>query len=188
MKKRKLKKNVVTLLLLITSAFFASTSIAFLMNNSSLTNTFEIGTIQAEITETFQNNVKSNVRVKNTGNSIAYVRCKILTYYEMGNGKDTLISNRIPIVDVDYSLDLGKDWLYINDIYYYKYPVKPNEETSALINSCHEIRNSDKDDLVVDIYAQVIQAEPSTAIEDSWIDISVDPSTLELRETVNYNE
>lgn len=154
-------------------------TVAYLQREAKLVNTFEVGTVQTEVSETFQDNVKSNVILKNTGTEDAYLRAKVLIYYEDNEGK---IIGDIPQEGRDYEIVWGEDidtqWLKDGSgYYYYKNPVKCSEknngvsgETSVLIKRCQTIQAGEEKDrhLVVDILSQAIQADPAAAVEDAW--------------------
>lgn len=185
MKSNKIKIKLIIVLLLLITIAGGGLSLAYLMSGSKLVNTFEVGNVKTEIVENFDGSTKTDVKIKNIGNLPAYIRCKIAIYYEYQDGEKTLISNKVPKINKDYklSLNLGNDWFEVDGIYYYKYPLDANLETSNLINRAENISSSDNDKLVVDIYTQAIQIEPSKAVEEAWKDINVN-SKLELERVV----
>ncbi len=184
MKHNKFKKKTMVVLLLL-AALIVGVSIAYLKSKSGIENAFELGDIQTEISESFDGEVKKDVKVKNTGGGDAYIRCKISVYYEIQDGDATSISKNAPIQGVDYRLVLtnnfSDNWFRINDVYYYKKPVKSGEETAVLIDECKELKPKSKEKLVVDISAQAIQTNPEEAVTDAWKEVEVDSQTKELR-------
>lgn len=148
-----------------------SFTLAYLQLQSELNNRFNIGTVTPEIIETFNNNIKSDVAVKNNGNVSVYVRCKVIFYFETNAGN---ISSLIPKESLDYNIQWGnkfkEDWIQIGDIYYYKKPLQAGEQTSNLIEKCTSLNNKK---LVVDISAQSIQVKPEAAVNEAWTDVMV---------------
>lgn len=170
-------------------------TVAYLQREAKLINTFEVGTVETEVSETFQNDVKSNVLLKNTGTVETYLRAKVLIYYEDNEGK---VIGDIPQEGQDYEIIWGDEidtqWLKDSSgYYYYRNPVKCSEknngvpgETSVLIKECRP-KQTDKAKnchLVVDILAQAVQADPKAAVEDAWgSQVAVkEDGTLELKQ------
>lgn len=167
-----------------------------LQSKGNLTNQFDVGKVSAKIEENFDGQVKSDVRVTNTGNMPVYVRCNLSVYYETSKGKEQdseaetktdNISINVPKKDEDYTLqfpDGFKDnWLEIDGIYYYRKPLQ-NGESVQFIKNCKEVKKKDGEKLVVDISTQSIQAEPERAVSDAWKKVVVDSETKELKEAV----
>ena len=66
---------VVLAALLVLVLGIVGTTLAWLTDKTKdLTNTFEYAKVSCNVEETFENNVKSEVKVKNTGNTDAYIR------------------------------------------------------------------------------------------------------------------
>lgn len=195
MKEKKIGKKISIALLLLT-VIIAGVTIAYLQSKGNLTNQFDVGKVSAEIEENFDGQVKSNVRVTNTGNMPVYVRCNLSVYYETSKGKEQdseaetktdNISINVPEQGEDYTLEFPdgfKDnWLEIDGIYYYRKPLQ-NGESVQFIKNCKEVKKKDGEKLVVDISTQSIQAEPERAVSDAWKKVVVDSETKELKEAV----
>lgn len=144
-----------------------------------IVNNFTITPVKNEITEKFDNNVKSNVCVKNIGEATEWVRAYIVITWQDEAGN--VYGGSQPMPNTDYIITLNaSDWLEGNDgAYYYKHKLAPQESTQALITNCQL-----KDDveapagyyLSVEILASGIQSEPKAAFnawaKDSSIEIS----------------
>lgn len=185
MKKHKAHNKILIILLLL-AILTVGVSIAYLTSRSDISNQFTLGSVDAEIVENFDGNVKSDVKIRNTGKASAYVRCKIAVYYEVNNGDEDSISTRTPVEGTDYRLSFAEDfdanWFEADGIYYYKKPVNSGEETAVLIKECKELAKKANENLVVDISVQAIQSTPEKAVTDAWKKVVVDPTTKELKE------
>ncbi len=174
---------VVIVAVLVICIITAST-VAYLQHQSKINNSFTIGKISVEVTETFENDIKSNVSIKNTGNSDAYIRAKILIYFI---DKDGNMTGEVPVEGTDYLMSLGNgvstNWIKASDCYYFKSKVGPGKSTDVLIKTCEQIKTSPayKDGnrrLVVDIVGEAVQQD-SEAIKDAWgKDVIVDNGML----------
>lgn len=151
-------------------------TIAYLQKNSSLVNTFEKGNTEIEVKETFneEKTEKTNVYLKNEGNTSVYVRAKVLIYYEDAEGN---VLDLVPTEGTDYEKVQGSDdWIESEGIYYYKFPVGPSSEngqTTSLISKIKDLKPDDDKYLVVNILGQSVQAAPVSAVESIW-NVTVD--------------
>lgn len=151
--------------------------LAWLVSTDSLTNTFGVGKIETSIVENFPEGglVKQNVVVKNEGNVDAWIRAQINIYWIDANGNQMWDE---PKKEVDYTFDkTSTKWFEGTDgYYYYDAPVPGDQPTNNLIDSLKTIKNyGDGRQLVCDIAAQAIQADPYKAVEDAW-KVTVDDS------------
>lgn len=144
-------------------------------------NDFTYGKVSCEVLETFgkDNNryIKRDVRIKNTGNTSAYIR--VLLVFTWKDEKGNVYVNK-PQINEDYQInpDISNGWsIYQNSIgtysYYYKYPVAAGEETPNLIDSLRQTPGvvgpeNGKYALSVEIVADAVQAEPTDAVTDAW--------------------
>ena len=140
------------------------------------------------VAETFKDNVKSNVKISvnapaGEGNEhySVYVRAKIVVTWKDIDGN---VYSKIPVEDVDYSLDTtvaGNPWIKLGDgIYYHKARVNDGSETGVLIESCTQLKPAPVGyHLSVEILSQTVQAEGMTdgtgdgtgvipAVVDAW--------------------
>lgn len=184
-KRRRLKKSVKRSLIVICGLILISSTIsitvAFLTKKNNINNEFILGTVSTSIEETFENNIKENVSIKNTGNVKSFIRASIIITYKDTNN---VILLEQPEKDTDYSIDISSssNWLYneLDGFYYYKLPVEPGNNTDILINECKNIKEYDDKILNVDIVTQSIQAEPIKAVTESW-NIDVINNNLSLK-------
>lgn len=116
--------------------------------------------VNPEIIETFENNVKSNVKIKvpeTTGYSVD-VRAAIVITWKNENGD---ILSQTPVKSEDYEITMGDNWEVKSDgFYYYNQAVNSGEETGVLINECKPLKNAPVDGYTLDvqIIAQTIQS------------------------------
>ena len=177
---------LLTLVLLIGSGI--GMTVGFLSTRTEpVQNDFTYGKVSCEVLETFdkENNryIKRDVRIKNTGNTSAYIRVLLVFTWKDANGN--VYVNK-PQINKDYQInpDLSKGWsIYQNSIgtfsYYYKYPVAAGEATPNLIDSLRQTPGvvgpeNGKYALSVEIVADAVQAEPADAVKDAWDGATVD--------------
>ena len=146
-------------------------------------NTFEPAQVSCAVVERFADNVKTDVRVQNTGDATAYIRVAVLTTwkYQDQNGVDHYHAQS-PIPNVDYTITYAENtnWLLGNDGYwYYTSPVPCAKDaqvvedvlTEILISRVELLENAMAPagyTLSVEIVASAIQAEPITAAAENW--------------------
>ena len=161
--------RAITLLiaLLLFSALAVGGTVAWLTaNTSNVANTFTPSNVACRVTENFDGTTKSNVNVKNTGDTEAYIRVKLVTYRVNANGDHIGGTAEIP------AFTPGNGWEIYNGYYYYTSPVKPGEKPAAdLISSItleDEYTDADGGKQVVEVMAEAIQSQPPAAVGSSW--------------------
>ena len=173
--KRKWLGTLVALALVLCIA--GGATLAFLtVTTPSMTNVFQYGHVTCKVDETFQDNVKTDVSIRNTGDTEAYIRVKLVFTWK---DKDGNVSAQ-PVKTGDYTLDLKEDGWFEKDGYYYaKAPVAPKENTPVLIEKCTEVAANAPDGytLSLEILADAIQSTPTRAVEQAW-DVTVDTDGL----------
>lgn len=145
-------------------------TIAFVVTHTSeIRNTFTESVVKCEVDETFENNVKSNVSIKNTGDTTAYIRAFVNVTWMNESGDVASVSPKSTDYRIVYS-DSG--WLEGSDGYwYYSLPVQPNNKTTVLINSCELLETASAPDgyyLSVEIVCSAIQSTPVSVVRDIW--------------------
>lgn len=171
-------KRLATLLvsLLLVLGVAVGGTVAFLSTRTdSKENTFTPSKVTCEVTETFKNNVKSNVAVKNTGDTTAFIRAAInVTWMSNQDAANQTVSAKVPVKDTDYSIKLADNtnWIQGADgYYYYKLPVDPQVSTGVLIEECKLQNNASVPDgyhLSVEIVASAIQSAPDSVVQSMW--------------------
>lgn len=145
-------------------------TIAFVVTHTSeIRNTFTESVVKCEVDETFKDNVKSNVSIKNTGDTTAYIRAFVNVTWMNESGEVASVSPKSTDYMIEYS-DSG--WLKGSDgYYYYSLPVQPNNNTAVLIDSCRLLETASAPDgyyLSVEIVCSAIQSTPESVVSNIW--------------------
>lgn len=144
------------------------TTVAFLVTETKpVENKFSYAKISTEITEEFDGAVKSNVQIKNTGDTAAYIRATYVVTWRDMNG------NVVPSVPDGYTYTLTENpdstWKKIGDYFYYPTPVEPNSSTLGSLLYCEVKYPAEHEyQLHVEILASAIQSTPANAVTDAW--------------------
>lgn len=162
------------------TATVGSTAAWLVSKPAAVENNFVPGKVACQVLEKFGTEsgayVKRNVRVKNTGNTDAYIR--VLLVFTWKDDAGNIFSNK-PQEGKDYQIVMDDltDWIMQKSdagvYFYYKKPVAPDAETGKLIDSLRQIAGvtgpeNGKYKLSVDILADAVQADPPQAVEESW--------------------
>lgn len=139
-------------------------------NTASVEKKFTPGEVRCEVEETFKDNVKSDVKIKNTGNTAAYIRA---TYVVTWQKDDGTVNGKMPVVGTDYTIEFAENsgWKLIGDYWYYTSPVAAGGETGVLIASCKLAEGTAVPTgyhLSVEIIASAIQSEPASVVAEKW--------------------
>lgn len=164
-------------LLILAAVLAIGGTLAYIIANTTpVKNEFTPGEVRCEVEETFKDNVKSDVKIKNTGNTAAYIRA---TYVVTWQKDDGTVNGKMPVVGTDYTIKFAddSDWIQIGDYWYYTLPVLPFEagvetgETGVLIDSCKLAEGAAVPTgyhLSVEIIASAIQSEPASVVAEKW--------------------
>ena len=134
-------------------------------------NTFVMGTVPPQVTESFDHQVKKDVAVTNTGNIPAYIRVALVFTWQEGEGENAKVVGTPVDPEEDLVIDWGDSgWIKIGDYYYYTQPVAAGATTSNLIDSA-----TVKDDpatngyhMNLQVIADSIQANPTSVVKEQW--------------------
>lgn len=143
-------------------------TVAFLVTETApVENKFSYAKLSTEITEDFTGTTKSNVRVKNTGDTAAYIRAAyVVTWRDMSG-------NVVPSVPDGYTYTLTENpngtWKKIDDCFYYPYAIGTKESTDGSLLTC-TVTHPDNPEYVlhVEILASAIQSTPEDAVREAW--------------------
>lgn len=134
--------------------------------DAPITNTFNPSKVACEVTENFNGEVKSNVNVKNTGDTEAYIRIKLVTYRTNDRGQHIGGTAELPF------FTLGANWVKYGDYYYYTLPVAADETPatnladSMMLTATYE--DADGGHQSIDVMAEAIQSSPAQAVGQAW--------------------
>ncbi len=167
------KRNVIVVAVAAVLLFATGVTLAYIFTETKpVENVFAPSKVSCVVEETFENNVKSDVKIKNDGDTEAYVRVFVnITWMSLHDGQVTM--NK-PAEGQDYSITFqqGTNWQKGADGYwYYKLPVAPNEATEILIKECklNEGANAPEGfNLSVEIVSSAIQSLPTTVVAEQW--------------------
>jgi len=160
---------LVSLLLLLTVT--VGGTIAFLMDSDGpLHNLFNPSKVTTYVDETLDCETKKDVKIKNTGDTEAWIRAAVVVTWQ---DKDGNVYGQAPVAGTNYTAwTPGKDWLTGDDgFYYYKYPVAAGATTSnALITQISPIGDFSAEGyyLTVEIIGSGIQSVPETVFNSEW--------------------
>lgn len=148
-------------------------TLAFIIaNTEEVKNEFTPGEVKCEVVEQFEEpyKVKSDVKIKNTGNTAAYIRATYVVTWKADNGT---VNAKQPVEGTDYTIEFAKDsgWEKIGDYWYYTSSVAADGETEVLIASCKLAEGASVPTdyhLSVEIIASAIQSDPDTVVAEKW--------------------
>lgn len=134
-------------------------------------NTFVMGTVPPQVTETFNNHqVKEDVAVTNTGNIPAYIRVALVCTWQDNSGNVVGEPASLDDLTIDWGgegTELGNNWIQIGDYYYYTQPVAAGDTTLNLIDKA-EVTTANGYRMNLQVIADSIQANPARAVESQW--------------------
>lgn len=172
----KTKKPVALVALLVLLCCTVAGTVAYLVTSTDpVTNTFTPAHVSTAVDETFENGVKSDVKIKNTGDIPAYIRAAVIINWADGDGN----VSATPVKTTDYTIKWTKEgWVEHGGYYYYTAPVAVGALTGQLFTGCELAKGVTPPEgysLQVTILADGIQSEPADAVIQAW---GVDPSAL----------
>lgn len=177
------KKSIVLVALALLLAVAVGTTLAYIFTNTGpIQNTFKPSKVSCEVVEGFKDSVKSDVQIKNTGDTDAYIRVAVVITWKSADG--TKVWAQKPIENTDYTIDWAYDdegnatsWTPGDDgYYYYNASIAPQKSTGNLINEaklkegCTAPVGTDNTQyyLSIEIVASAIQAAPDNVVGDEW--------------------
>lgn len=157
---KNLRKIVVTALSLALLLIGTSLTMAYLNDRTDTArNNLQFAHVSCQVEETFSNGTKSNVSIKNTSDTDAYIRVILAAVWLNADGDITAPAVATPVFT-------ATDWFVQDGIYYYKLPLAPDESTKNLIGS-FPMPTQTGLTYELQIIASAIQATPE-AVSDAW--------------------
>ena len=122
---------------------------------------------------------KTNVQIKNTGDTDAYIRAAVVVNWMSEDGTKVWATKPVAGEDKDYTIsyNLSNGWIDGGDgYYYYTQPVDPGDMTNNLITSATQNATGPKGTdgtqyyLSIEIVASAIQADGmgAASAKDAW--------------------
>ena len=187
MKKKALLIMSVVLLLLVA----VGTTFAYIFTKTEpVVNTFTPSTVSCTVVENSGTTVsggiqntgdkKSNVQIKNTGDTDAYIRVTVVVNWMNDDGTKVWATKPVEGEDYTISYDLSNGWVDGGDGYYYYTkavpPTNGDNMTEVLIKNATQKNNGPKGTdgtqyyLSIEIVASAIQANGmgATSAKDAW--------------------
>ena len=173
----KRKALVLLSVVAVLAVLFVGTTAALLVSTSGpVTNTFKPADIGCSVSEVFENNVKRDVGIVNTGDTEVYIRAAIVVTWQDGNTSQPSVYGKMPTT-ADYTMELNlDDWFQDSDGFYYcRTPVAAHQSTPVLIEECTANQNTTPAGygLHVEILGSAIQSVPAEAVHELWKVVSV---------------
>lgn len=173
---------VLASLTLILIACIGGTVAYLITQTGTVVNTFKAADIPPAVVEDFDNSVKSNVKIQNTGSADAYIRASVIFTWVDSEGnvygeepKEWSSNTNSGDYTITWcGLAENGGWILGTDgYYYYKNKVGPSELTTVLFTDCKLVEGisiPEGYNFSVEILSQSIQSNPDQAIIDSWGD------------------
>ena len=187
--KRKQNKKALTLLvcLVMLVAVTVGGTLAYLMASTQpVKNEFAPSKVSCTVVEDpFDGTKKTNVQIRNTGNTKAYIRAAVVVTWKNDKGE---IYAATPQENTDYTITFNSnnDWFDGNDgFWYHRTEIAPcthvgDQEhsgcmTGVLINSCAPVADRAPSGyyLSVEIVASAIQSAPDSVVGKEWSNTKV---------------
>lgn len=209
--RRKTKKvNALLLSLLLILCVSVGGTAAYLIHSSDpVVNTFTPSKITTDIEEELDGDVKSNVAIKNTGDTEAYIRSAVVITWQ---DKDGNVYGQMPKAcmestcahascGADYAIQYNlvtsdEGWIKSSDgFYYWTKPVLSQAEnsekctTGTLIATCKPLKNAPAAGyyLNVEIIGSGIQSKPTSVVTSNWSSgvsgVATNGTTLQIKTT-----
>lgn len=179
MKNKKLWIIVALLILVV----ICGETVAYMRKQSNtLNNNFVPAIVTCQVEETYQNNEKTNIQVRNTSNVDAYLRVRLVSYWM--NSKGEILYKASPTIKFSSNDSINTaDWIAVdsgdNDnsyTYYYTKKVKPGDLISTENLTTNLLKSGSKIILetdtkgnrqVIDVIAEAIQADTEIVV-NAW--------------------
>lgn len=193
MKKHITKKTIAIISLALLILITVGTTLALVFTDTKpVQNTFTPSRVSCAVVETLVNGdnstttetsagtvsnftSKSDVKIKNTGDTDAYIRVAVVVNWMSKDG--TKVWAQKPKIGTDYEIDFKPEvenrvdiWEKGNDGYWYcKKEVAPTETTDILITEAKQLKPAPEGYyLSIEIVASAIQSTPEKVVKDEW--------------------
>lgn len=153
-------------------------TLAYILTHTlPVTNIFQPTEVTTTVVENFDGTTKSDVKIKNTGTTDAWLRAAVVITWQNAAGE---VYGQAPELGTDYSItyntsaqaDPAGQWYLGKDgFYYWDSPVAPEGLTGVLITECKPAGTAGVPEgysLTVEILGSGIQSKPAAAFNDNW--------------------
>lgn len=176
------KRIILTVCAVLIFCMITGGSIAWLVSISDpVNNKFDPAEVTITIIEEFENNLKQNVQIGNTGTVDAYISVALVPAWVDENGNVAAQEASLDDCTITWgetgaaSLDGNPDWFMVNDdddvcYCYCRKAIAPEGVTPILIKECkvNESEYGHQYDFELRIVASAVQAIPTDAVEEAW--------------------
>lgn len=200
---RKLNKRAVVLLvsLVVLAVASVGATLAYLIAATDpVENTFTPARVSCDVVESFENNVKEDVRIQNTGNTEAFIRAAVVVTWKNDKG-EIYAATPQEVTDYTITFNSNNDWVEGDDGFWYHLTeiapcthVEDQEHdgcmTEVLINYCSPVdgRAPNEYYLSVEIIASAIQSAPNSVVAKEWSNAKVSVTATDGALTVKNNQ
>ena len=185
---KKPKIPILYIVLIISAiVIFVSVSavMAYMLRESSdITNVFVPANVDCEVVEIFEDNKKTSIKVENKSNIKAYIRLRVVAYWQDSKGNIVVREEGGPEIEfgTKWTYDTEK-WFYdaAENTFYHKSAVNVGASTSELLKlggtfDGIQLNAVTKDvngveftyHPVITFIAEAVQAEPNGAVTYAW--------------------
>ncbi|MBQ2888511.1 MAG: hypothetical protein IJE29_06305 [Firmicutes bacterium] len=170
-------KALLASLLLVVGVTVGGTLAYIVAGSGPVENEFTPSKVTTAVVESFDGTTKSDVKIRNTGDTTAYIRAAVVVTWQNEDGN---VYGQKPVEKTDYDIEwnLNNGWKKAADgFYYWTSPVKSDDEdaqncyTGVLIESCEPNDNNTAPkgySLAVEIIGSGIQSVPTSVVAAEW--------------------
>lgn len=179
-----MNKKFITLLvsLLLVLCVTVGGSLAFLIDTTKpVENIFTPSKITTTVVEELKDGVKESVKIKNTGDTTAFIRAYVIVTWQNEQGE---VYGAAPVKGTDYTIsDLGSGWFEADGFYYHKAPVEKGQSTGVMFKEITAVAENFPEGytLHVEIIGSGIQSVPDEAVESAWPAVEVKDGMLNAK-------
>lgn len=167
------------LLVCVACVLAVGVTVAYMFRKSkTVDETMVPASIDCSVEENYNESLglKSNIRVKNEGDVPVYVRLKLVSYWQDGNGNIVGKPSELTVV-VNENAGWKTEGNGNDKFYYYTKPVSAGEDTPSLLKSAIQLGTGYWQDVngnsitvyqMVEVFAEAIQSEPASAVTEAW--------------------
>ena len=162
--KKMSKKYVMlfVLVLVILTGTIGGTYAYIIVKSDTVRNTFTVADCDVTVIEQVDDSAKKSIKLQNTGDVPEYMRVAIVGNYVDEDGNI--------IAPWNETIALASGWEKAGGFYYCKTPVAIGALTPELLQApikCESLPDGAAN-LVIDVLAQAVQAEPIDAVTEVW--------------------